>query len=671
MSASDIPTGRPMSDDELLGLIETEVRQSIGFYQGKLAEQRRKALSYYYGEPYGNEQEGRSAVVTRDVADTVEWILPHLIKIFLSQEEIVRFDPQGPQDEAAAAQATDYINYLFSRLNNGFVALYSFFKDALLQKNGFIKVYWENYEEPTTETYQGLQDLELVQIIQQLETSGDEIEILEHSTSNGLHGIQVLIKGTKGRLCIDPVPPEEVLVNKRAPLDLQKCRFVAHRSKRTRSEMRAMGFDMPDGLDDYSEAEYTLERIERYKYEEESVYQVYDNTDESMRELWVTEAYPLVDFDGDGIAERRLVFRVGKHLLRKTGESEVYNVRIDRVPLVTCTPIIMPHKLFGLSVWDLIQDLQLIKSTIFRQILDNMYLTNNSRVQILDGMVNIDDLLTVRPGGVVRTKSLNAITPLVVPQLGAPAFELLGYVDKLREERTGARYFQGVDPNALNSQVSGIAANTILQAAAVRIELIARVFAETGVKDLFWSMLELVQKHTSEPQIVRLRGQWVTVDPREWKTKFDMTVSVGLGTGSQAIQIQGMQLVLNSQLQAVQAGGMGLIVTPQNVYNALNDLAMAVNPKKAGAYFTNPQGQMPQPKPDPKIQAGLQKAAMQDKTKRDVAGVDFLARMAELAQKAKEHQSAQAHDINMAGLDLVTQGLQQAGDASQPQTALP
>src|SRR5690242_12919463 len=145
-----------MDLDELASYIDAEVHQSLGFHSGTLSEQRRLALAYYYGEPFGNEQEGRSSVVSKDVADTIEWIMPTLMKIFTATDEICRFEPQGPEDEQAAQQATDYVNYLFGRQNNGFVALYSFFKDALLQKNGFLKVYWENYEESKLETYEYL-----------------------------------------------------------------------------------------------------------------------------------------------------------------------------------------------------------------------------------------------------------------------------------------------------------------------------------------------------------------------------------------------------------------------------------------------------------------------------------------------------------------------------------
>lgn len=656
-----------MKDDELASLIDAEVRQSIGYYAGELAEQRRTALAYYYGEPFGNEVEGRSTVVSRDVADTIEWIMPTLMKIFTATDEVVRFEPQGPEDEAGAKQATDYVNYIFGRQNNGFVALYSFFKDALLQKNGFLKVYWEEYSETETETYENLSDDEfmmVMQAVQALQDEGTEVELKEHEVENGFHSLKYKVTTKHGKLCVDPVPPEEVLISRRASWDLQKARFVAHRSRKTVSELNEMGFNT-DEIGESDDSENTLENIQRFKDEQGSLYQTRDDVDPTMREIWVTEAYPMVDYDGDGIAERRMVTVVsGKILEYKKGGSA--NVEIDRVPLVTCTPILMPHKLIGLSIADLVMDLQLIKSTVFRQVLDNMYLTNNSRMMVLDGMANIDDLLTVRPGGIVRVKAFDAVKPLQAPSLGAPAFQLLEYIDTIRENRTGVtRYNQGLDADSLNKTATGI--STIYNASQQRIELIARIFAETGVKDLFWSILALVQKHSSKQQMMRLNNTWTPIDPREWKNKFDMSVSVGLGTGSHSQQLQGMQLVGQMQAQIAASPLFGMVVTPQNIYNAAICAAKAIDPKRANTFFTDPQGQMPQPPPpDPKIAANMEKAKMQDDTKKKIKAVDLISQQAQFTHEKEMAHMDQTHETNMTGLDLLTQGMQQQQEAEPP-----
>lgn len=658
-----------MTENELVALVQTEVRQSIGYYQGMLAEQRRKAMDYYYGEPYGNEQEGRSRIVTRETMETIEWILPNLMKIFMSGDEIVRFDPQGPEDDQAAAQATDYINYIFQRQNNGFMALYSFFKDALLQKNGFLKVYWQQTNHRKIERYQGLSQLELTFLLKGLDSQEVEYEIQsqDQNPETGRTDIELVITRDAGKPTIEPVAPEEVLINRRADWDIQDARFVCCRTRTNISALREMGF-VVDDLRDYSEGEWTLERIARFRYEEDGVYQMHDETDPAMREVWLVEAYPKVDFDGDGIAERRICHIVGNQLLRYQDGTPA-NFEIERVPLVTCTPCPMPHKLFGLSLADLTMDLQMIKSTVLRQILDNMYLANNSRMMVLDGMANIDDLLSVRPGGIVRVKTFQAVQPLTVPLLGAPAFELLEYLDTVRENRTGVtKYNQGLDADSLNKTAQGI--NQIMSASQQRLELVARIFAETGVKDLFWAILELVQKHSSQPQTMRLRGQWTTVDPREWDTRFDMSVSVGLGTGSHAAQLAGLQLIGQIQ-QALNAGGLGgLVVTPQNAYNFALDAARAVNPRRATMYFTDPQGQMPQPQVSPAA-ASLQKAQMQNQTKQQLGGMHVALEAAKIKAQSDQHDKKLAHETSMQALDMVSQAFAQAGAPQQPPAGPP
>lgn len=593
-----------MNQDELLSIVEAEEADSVGASTTQLAEQRRKAMQYYYGQPYGNEVEGRSQVVTTEVLDAIEGILPSLLGIFTSSDEVVRFEPQGPEDDGASSQATDYINYIFSRENNGFIALYCFFKDALLQKNGFLKVYWEEYEDSTKETYNGLSDDQFAYLSQD-----DSVTLVEHTAYPGAEGVthDAVFRRTakKGKVCIDPVPPEEVFVSRGCANDLKKARFVEHKSKKTISELREMGFEVPDTLSDDSEAEFNVERIERLKFDDSTAgsQQSEGSNDKSSRSVWVCEAYLKVDYDGDGIAELRKVTKVGKTVLD--------NEEVDSIPFVTTTPILMPHKLYGMSIADLVMDIQLIKSTVTRQLLDNAYLANNGRYEALEGMVNMNDLLTNRPGGIVRVKTLGAVKRIDTPLLGAPAFQLLEYFDAVKENRVGVtRYNQGLDADSLNKTAHGM--ELIRNASMQRIELIARIFAETGVKDLFWKILELVSKHQQKAKVVKLRNQWVTVDPREWRNKFNMTVTVGLGTGSQQAVQQGAQLLMATQFELLKAGLGGTVVSPHNLFASARRIAKVVDPKNADAYFTDPKTVPPQPeKPDP----DMLKLQLQDKHK--------------------------------------------------------
>jgi hypothetical protein len=581
-----------LDNDELLALIEHEEAQCVSATSGQLAEQRREAMQFYLGQPYGDEVEGRSSVVTTEVKDAIEGIMPALMAIFTSSDQIVRFEPQGMEDEEAAQQATDYINYIFSRLNNGFVALYCLIKDALLQKNGYLKVYWEDYSDQEQETYE---NLNLIQY--HMLTQDPELELVEVDAEPETDLVRkAVFKRTKnyGKVCVDPIPPEEVLISRDTPNDLSKARFVEHRTLKTLSEIRKMGFDVEDDISgEHSEASFNMERQERLQYDESWTGEDQSVKDPSLKKVWLCEAFLYVDFDGDGIAEYRKVTKIGKKLLD--------NVPFDSLPIIGGTAIMMPHKHYGLSIHDLIKDVQVIKSTVTRQLLDNAYVANNGRMEVLDGMVNMDDLLTSRPNGIVRTKVLGAMKRVDNPLLGAPFYNLLEYFDRVKVNRVGARDFgDAVDPNALNAKAH--TAELVESAAQARINLMARIFAEGPIKALFWKILELTSKHQDKAQQVKLRGKWIEVDPREWKNKFNMTVTVGLGTGSQQTVLSGAKLIMEAQFMMLKAGLGDRTVNEQNLFQAAHKLAKAVFPKDADAMFTNPATLGPRPPQPPPIE---------------------------------------------------------------------
>ncbi|MBX6322602.1 MAG: hypothetical protein IRY94_12295 [Rhodospirillaceae bacterium] len=617
-----------MDETALKALLAAEIDDALAHVAAGVGPQRRKALDYYLGEPFGNEVEGRSRVVSTDVADTIEWILPALLRIFTATDEVVRFEPTGPEDEEAARQATDYVNWIFTRDNPGFLILYILFKDALLQKNGIAKVWWEERAEATRETYLG-KSLEEMQLV----LADPDVEPIEHSAREGLglvrgpdglpvegptllHDFTVKRTRRRGGVRIAAVPPQEFLISRRAR-SIEEAAFVAHRVRRTVSELVAQGHDRA-----------LVERLaatgEEAADEESAAHAAHDGNDlladpglnPAMRELWVTECYIRVDWDGDGIAERRRVTVAGP------GCEILDNEPVDGVPFVSLTPIIMPHRFYGLSIADLVMDLQLIKSTILRQILDNLYLSNNGR-HVVSDQVNLDDMLTARPGGIIRLKNgalpgQGHVLPLDTPLVAAQAFPMLDYIDGVRENRTGVtRYNQGLDADALNKTASGI--SQIMSAAQQRLELIARVFAETGIKDLFRKVLELVCKHQTAPRILRLRNRWVAMDPRAWDAGMDMSITVGLGTGNRDQTLAHLQTLLAIQQKAIelQGGADGPIVTLANVYNTLAKLVENAGLKSPEAFFTDPaQAPAPAaaaapPPPDPALVALGHKAAIE------------------------------------------------------------
>jgi hypothetical protein len=546
-----------MDDNKLKGILDAEIDNSIGYVDTETTEARRKALTYYNREPYGNEVEGRSSIVTGEVAEVVDGALPQLLRIFTQSDELCRFEPKGPGDEEGAKQATEYCNLVFFQDNDGVILMHNWFKDALLQKNGIVKYWWEDSADPTKEKYKDLsaEELQLLFSDGTMElVSQDVNEVAPASVDpSGMiippvysYDVVVMKKKESGRVKIANVPPEEFLISKRDK-NIKDARFVAHRINMTRSDLIAAGYpkDVVDELPAYSDLTYTPERIARFDRGE-----MPDETqslDFSMQDIEVFECYIRTDYDEDGIAELRKVTYAGSEILD--------NEEVDHIPFASICPIPMPHKFFGQSLADRSMDIQLIKSTITRQILDNMYLTNMPRMTAIDGQVNMDDLLTVAPNGVVRMKSQGAVQALTVPATAAQSFPMLEYLDSVMQKRSGvAQAGQVLDPSILqNTTATAIAA--MQQSGAGRIEMIARIFADTGVKDLFTGIFHLLCKYQDKERVIRLRGKYISIDPREWANNYDMEVNVGLGTGNKDQQMAMAAMVLQKQEQILQTQG--------------------------------------------------------------------------------------------------------------------
>jgi hypothetical protein len=613
---------------ELISRIQGEITDSLG-YDGEISEQREKAQEYYYALPFGNEVDGRSQYVDSTVQDTIEWIKPSLMRVFASGDEMVKFTPHGPEDVQAAEQATDYVNYVFTKDNPGWEILYSWFHDALLQKNGIVKVWWDEYEEAKREEYQNLGDLEFEYLI-----SDDDVEVLEHTEVEGPEGMyhDVVIKRSNydGRVRIENVPPDEFLISREAK-SIKDARFVCHRVKKTLSELRIMYPDDDFTIEDlgggYNEQSYNAERLARYEFDQSSdIAEGWGgNEEEALREYWLHESYLRTDFDDDGIAELRKVCTVGDYVFA--------NEDIDSIPFVSITPLKIPHKFFGLSVADLVMDLQLIKSTLMRNLMDNAYNQNFGRYAVLEGQANLDDLLTQRPGGVVRVKSPNAVMPLATPPLEPYSFQMLGYLDEVREARSGVnKNTQGINADALTSHTTATAVNAVMTNAQSRVEMIARQFAETGVKDLMNCIYELLLKYQDKERVVMLRNQWVPVRPDMWSDKMDCTVSVALGNGSKDQQMAHLSQMIQFAAQAMQ-GGLP-IVTPQNMYNLGAALVKAMGYQNVGDFLTPPPPPQPQ-QPSPEDQAAMMEQQIKMK-ELEIKQGDLQVKMMKVQQDAQE-----------------------------------
>ena len=599
---------KKMTKDELAAQLSSEIESASGNFNTELSAQREQAMKYYLGEPFGNEIEGRSEIVTTDVRDTIEYIMPSLMRIFTTHSNIAEFEPQGPEDVKMAKQATEYVNYVFNKQNNGFKILYDAFKDALISKTGVIKHFWEEKKEVSHETYENLTEIEYQSIL-----ANDDLEVIEHTeitiekaqtddygtqVSEAIveHDVKVKKVTIDGQVRVLSVPPEEFLVSRRAT-SVEDASFVCHRVKKSVSDLILEGYSksIVDDLPTYTHnnAEWNEERQARFSYDEDSV--PAEEGKGPSRKVWLEECYIHIDYDGDGIAELRKI--------TKSGDVILDNEEIDSIPFSTICPLPIPHKFHGMSIADTVQDIQLIKSTIMRNLLDNMYLTNNARYAVLAGQVELDDLLSSKPGGIVRMRAPGAVTALPTPQIQPYAFQMVQYLDGIREERSGvSKTTQGLNPDVLNSHVTTGAISAATESAMQRVELIARIFAETGIKDLFRNIYALVQRYEDRKKIAYLNGQFVPIDVSKWKEKLNCTVNVGVGSGSQQSKTQTMSSIMQVIQQLVQNGGMGSLVTPDNIYNAVKEFIAQSGYKNADQFISNPQSAPPKGPPEPTVE---------------------------------------------------------------------
>jgi hypothetical protein len=578
-----------IEDMEIIAQIEAQENIAYGVNDSALSNDRAEAIDYYLGQPFGNEEEGRSQVVSYDVQDTIESALPQLLKVFVAGDKVVQFDPKGPEDQEAAEQETDYINHVVMEQNEGFKIFYVWFKDALLSKNGYVKVYAEEEEEEEEYEYKGLTDAQL-----QMLASDEGTEVLEHTgypdpsvnmdvvyqqaAMNGvdpatvmqpmLHDVKLKVTEKETEIHIENVAPENMMISVEVNgPNLQDAKFVQHREVMQLADI-AETFDKPleyiksimSDLRDTFEEESNARDI----YDEE-----YDRAIESQEAL-VKDTY--IKLDGE------------RYRVVVLGNTVLYKEKCEYVPFACITPMIMPHRHIGRSYADLTMDIQLIKSTLIRGQLDNMYLANNGRYAISD-RVNLDDMLTSRPGGIVRVDGDpgTGIMPLSHPPLPASSFGMVEYMDSMKEKRTGiTAYNQGLDANSLNKTATGVA--QIMNASQQRIELVARTFAETGVKELFKLVHYLVRTTLTKPDIIRLRNKWVEVDPREWKARKDLSISVGLGAGNKDQQLVHLTSILQMQKEAIAVG----LTNPEKIYNALAKLTQNAGFKNPEEFWVNP-----------------------------------------------------------------------------------
>lgn len=605
-----------MTDDELLTICRRESEQAESYVVSEIAEDREAAMERYFGKPYGDEQGGRSSVVTRDVLETIEWIMPALLRIFISGDDIVVYNPIGPEDEEYAKQATDLANHVFHKDNNGFLILNTFFKDSLLQKMGVVKSYWDEEKKSRTATWEKIDEDKYVRIVSRagvevtahtrrradgtkIEDEGelDELYIPEIAA---LHDITVVETWAKDSVTIMGVPPEEFFMSYDAA-DPDDAVYLEHRALKTKTQLINDGFDreLVDELPADSSNDPTGERATRMGQASD----LDEHADDTMAEITVHESYVYADTDDDGVAEWTRVLW--------TGDTIIDRDTVDSQPFSIITPIPVPHRAYGLSLADLVMDLNRIRTVIMRQTLDSLYLANNPEREVdVNKIIDMDDFLTTRPGGIKRVEEIGASREISHPFVAQHSFAMLAGLDVMAAKRTGVSdAAMAVDADALSNQTA-TASNNAMAEKNQRVEMIARIFAETGVKHLFRRILYLLVENQNKPRTIRLRGQWVPMDASAWSSKMDVSVDVGLGYGNRDQQVAHLNNILVWQKEMLGAGGMGM-VRPKHIYNTMARIVTSIGFKNADLFLDDPGDEPLQAPQQADPQAALIQAQMQ------------------------------------------------------------
>lgn len=659
-----------MDEDRVESIVQQAVQDAVDFIESEIADDRIKAQRYFDGEVDIGEEDGRSKVVATKVRDTIRSIKPSLLRVFLSTDRAVEYIPSNQDDVTVAQQATQYMHWAFNELN-GYSLLNDAFHDAMVKKAGVLKVYWDKYTEAETYSFTNLTDEEFSAIVNE-----DNVDVIEHSQEMSIsidqmgmeietpeHSVTISRKTDKGMLQVKSVPPEEFMVDRNAK-SIDDFYVVAHRTEMRVSDLVNMGFDFEKvsnltgigSSDTYSE----IEDFERRGYQQE---EEESTEDLSMKLVAVTEAYMKMDIEGTGVAQ------LYKFMLGGNDYQLLDYEPYSEVPFAVFEVDPEPHAFFGRSISDLINDDQDAATAMLRGVLDNVALTNNPRMGIVDNQVNVDDVLNNEIGGIIRMKNPQAIVPISVPFVAAQTLQAIQYMDDAIETKTGvSRASMGLDPDALQN-TTATAANITKQAGAAQIEVMARNLAEGGMKRLFKLMLKLFIENTDEEKMMRMNSQFVPIDPRSWNSTMDVMCNVGLGTGKEDEKIAILQQTLQMQMQIWQNYGAGNgLVSMTLIRNTMSDIMAIAGIRNSDRYFTPMSNeyeqqllmmkqQQAQGKPMPldpgqalvqseqlkaqakaqsdmvKMQVDAQKAIAQDDRERDKMDQDLLIKAAEILGK--------------------------------------
>jgi len=637
----------PMDESQVVSIVRGKINDCLNESGGEISETRMENYDYYVGREYGNERDGFSSVVTRESMEAVEWALPSIMRVFTSSNEVVKYEPVGPEDEQEARQQTQISNHYLTRENNAFLALYNWFKDTLMYPNGYIKLFMDERVVTRTEEFKGLDMMQLQAAMVNLAQEG-EVEVVEQESAyeevmtdgyaSQTETFSVKLRVTK-QICepkLVNIPPDELLVAENCfSIDLDEADFLCHRVKKTYSELVEMGYDR-DMLEDVGSGSNQFDEEDENKLFSEDEDDV-DESDPSMRLYTVNECFLKIDEDGDGIAEHRKICLIGSTIFA--------DEEINYQPFVALTTVPLPHQHPGMSMIDMVKDIQKIKSTLMRNMLDNIYKANVRRKYVGDAFISDEagtlDVLLDTASEFIPARDPSALREEQVQPIVSEILPVIKTMDEVQGIRTGVTPQLSLDPNILRETTMGAYQSAISQASQ-RIEMIVRIFGETGVKQLFIKMHQLLRTTVDKDRTIRIRGEWVAFNPANWSERNNVTVEVGLGYNSKAEELQMLNNLLTIQKEAAQHG----LATPGNVYNTLDRIVELGNVGETQTFFTDPATVPPKQPAGPTVAEQLAMTDLQMRQAESQANLQMKSNEMQMKQQsaAVEAQTKMAMD---------------------------
>jgi hypothetical protein len=642
-----VPDDAPMDETDLQAAVQALISDAVDYIDGTVAPMRQELMQLESGElPLKpDEDENRSGITTRDVRDTIEMLMPDVMRVFFSTENVAEFSPQGPEDAERAEQATDYVNHVILRQNKGFLTLYTAIKDALSVKMGFVKTWWDTSTKVKDTTYSGL-DPEALALVQAELGPNDTLTVTGQRVVNAPEGPLPLVDVrtrryvSYGRICNAAVPQEEFFIDRRATC-IDDSLVHGQRQFLPAHEVVAMGIDKETVLQYVSASDSFDQNLETFTRNPAAEFPFGSDPEQMNQRVLYVEAYVRLDTDRDGLAEFYKVICLGSEYNLVSFEPW------DRSPFSAFAANIKTHTFFPDCAADLAADIQVAKTGLWRAMMDSLAQSVRPRTAVVEGQVNIRDVLSNDTGGIVRMRAPGMAQPLETPFVGQQVIPVLGLMDEMRESRTGvSKAAAGLDADALQSSTKDAVQATISKGQA-QVEMICRVLAETGWQSLIQNVYHLLRKHQDRELMVRLRNRWVPIDPRCWPEQADVTINVALGRGSDNVRMGYLMQIAEKQEQILTTLGPDNPLTSVEKFRyTLAQMTSLAGFKDANAFWNDPATYEPQnqnpPQEDPAMLVARAEAEKKHKE----------AEVAEL--KAKSDADARRDEIVLKAIETCT-----------------